>query len=139
MNQESLSSQAVDLQTAPGWQVEALARLDMEISAERYPDDPQVPLEDRLRSYRLPDTATHKSLHWAYFDDESAAASCALDWRVSADRQNFAFGDISVRPRWRRKGLGTALLSIMGVAARNLRRSTLFLESTDRVPAGAAF
>ncbi len=139
MDQESFSLQTIDLQTAPGWQVEALARHDMEISAERYPDDPPVPLEDRLRSYRLPDTATHKSFHWAYFDGEYAAASCALDWRVSADRQNFAFGEISVLPGWRRRGLATALLSLMAAAARNLRRDTLLLESTDRVQASGAF
>ncbi len=139
MNQVGFSPQLFDPQTAPAWQVEALARHDMEIRAERYPTDPPVPLEDCLRNIRLPDTATHKSLRWAYFDGGCAAASAVLDWTVSAGRQNFAFGDISVLPRWRRRGIGTALLGLIGAAARGIRRDTLFLESTDRVPAGAAF
>lgn len=128
----------VDLTTLPDDEMDRLLALFDELDQERVPEDPLPPWSVRAARLRnLPPIAVRKS--WvARGDAEVVGYGSVVRW-VTGENDHIAEADIRVRPTWRRRGVARALLARIAEAIAKVKDATLFLGTSDRVPAGEAF
>ena len=105
---------------------------------ERIPEDPPIPLEERLAGWRnIPKYVVVES--FAYFERDRAVAYCGLDFELEGENAHMCWSDIGVLPEFRRLGLGQKLLEhVLRIAKRENRRIMIF-GTSERIPAGAHF
>ncbi|NJK46779.1 MAG: GNAT family N-acetyltransferase [Pleurocapsa sp. SU_196_0] len=107
--------------------------------AELLPDDPPIPLSERLTSWRNP-SPREWSKTFAVYDNERVIGFAEADWE-STDQENpdKAWMNLTVTPSLRRQGLGSTLLRTLLEACRADGKQQLFLATNDRIPEGKAF
>lgn len=108
--------------------------------AEQLPEDPPTPLEEEiLRWQNIPSFVDVRA--WAVWNaDESAAtASSTVEFYTGDHNQHVAEFQIQVHPQFRRQGIARQLLAQTAETARELNRTLLITNTSDRVPAGEAF
>jgi GNAT superfamily N-acetyltransferase len=107
--------------------------------AEQWPDDPSIPLEERLTNWRNP-SPTVWSKHFWLRDGERVIGYADADWSTT-DLNNLdkAWIGVTVAPSHRRRGLGRALLRALLEASRADGKTSVFLNTNDRVPAAGEF
>lgn len=105
---------------------------------ERLPEDPPIPLEERIAGWRnIPKYVVVES--FAYFLEDRAVAYGGLDFELEGENAHMCWSDIGVLPEFRRHGLGQKLLEhVLRIAKRENRRIMIFGTSA-RLPSGAAF
>ena len=133
-----LEIRELPLQDIKGSQLDDAIALLQGYDQERVPEDPPLPVAtytQRLTTVR-PDG---RFLMWAARDTANALAGGAI-LQVS-DRENLAMGfaGVVVAPESRRRGVGRQLLHVVTERAAREGRTVLAAQTSDRVPAGAAF
>jgi mycothiol synthase len=107
--------------------------------AEILPDDPPIPLEERLVSWRNPSPK-----EWSKFfvlrEAERVLGVAEADWN-NDDEENpdKAWMSLTITPGRRRQGLGSALLRALLEASQADGKKSFFLATSDRIPAGQDF
>jgi mycothiol synthase len=105
---------------------------------ERTPEDPPIPLEERLADWKnIPTYVNVES--FAYFQEDRAVAYGDLGFELEGENTHLCGSDISVLPEFRRTGLGKKLLEHVLRVAKRENRTTLIFGTNERIPAGAAF
>lgn len=140
MSPSSVALEPLDLRNATAREYAALNELQNRLQAERLPEDPPIPLDERTTWWRNP-PAIQEQRNWVVWDAEGTAIVAeagASFLRTDQNRHVLDFG-IAVLPERRRQGLARRLLAaVAGFAAQEGRR-VLITGTSDRVPAGAAF
>jgi mycothiol synthase len=107
--------------------------------AELLPEDPPIPLEERLTNWRNPSPK-----EWSKFfvsrDGERIVGIAEADWN-NDDQENpdKAWMHVNVTPTRRRQGLGFMLLRALLEAAQADGKKSMFLATNERIPAGQDF
>jgi GNAT superfamily N-acetyltransferase len=135
-----LTIQSIDLRTIDGVQAEQLSRFWNAIRLEHIPEDPPIPLEERLHGWHnLP--AFEELQLWAVssaYQEEVLATCEATTWKTE-DNQHLMFFEIDVAPAQRRQGLGRQMLHLAVQSAQERGRRLMMSETSQNIPAGAAF
>ena len=108
--------------------------------AEFVPDDPPIPLEERVQGWRnIPSFVRVWS--WSAWDDESKAiiAAASVNFLDKEENRHLARFDIAVLPQFRRQGLARRLLGLLTEIPQREERPVLIAASHGSVPAGEAF
>ncbi|HWQ14155.1 MAG TPA: GNAT family N-acetyltransferase [Roseiflexaceae bacterium] len=140
MSTETLQVVPVDLRNATEREYAALSDFQNRLHAERTPEDPPPPLEERLSWWRqAPALLDQRS--WVVWNDNGTAIIAdagATFWRTEENQHVLDFG-IGVLPEHRRRGLARRLLAAVADHAEAQQRHLLLTGTSDRVPAGEAF
>jgi mycothiol synthase len=107
--------------------------------AEILPDDPPVPLEERLKRWRNP--GSHDvSREFAIVDGQTIIGVSGAGWRDD-DKENpdIAWGSVDIAPEFKRQGYGTALLRSLLEAVAPLERRKMFCSTNALRPEGEPF
>lgn len=122
-------------------QVRAVNALDAELWRESDPDE--VDFAPAVTETRLRETwHGFQHLRWIASPTDAPGAVVGMvkvDVPVSGENDHLVEVTLGVSPRWRRRGVGSALLADVVRDARWRGRTVLGFSTTDRVPAGAAF
>jgi GNAT superfamily N-acetyltransferase len=140
MNGASLAITPFDLRAASAQEYALLGAHFNRTRAEQLPDDPPIPLDERIRNWQhMPPFV--EVFAWTARDAGGAAivASGHIIISRTDDNQHLAEFGIDVAPEYRRQGLGHRVLAEIADTARREGRRLLITETTARVPAGAAF
>jgi GNAT superfamily N-acetyltransferase len=129
----------IDMRQAPEEVVEGMGRHLLAIKQERNPEYPLLPLEEMVKELRHPPEKTLKIGHWAIYDKECTAARAWAMLNLVETEIPSMLADISVLPSYRRRGLATRLLDPLKEFAGQHGKTTLIIESTDRLPGGKGF
>jgi mycothiol synthase len=107
--------------------------------AEILPDDPPVPLEERLRRWRNP-SPHDVSREFAIVDGQTIIGVSGAGWRDD-DKENpdIAWGGVDIAPEFERRGYGTALLKALLEAIAPLERRRMFCSTNAFRPQGEPF
>lgn len=132
--------QALDLRNATEREYAALNDFQNVLQAERFPDDPPTPLEERVSWWKHgPELIDHSSwVIWNNAGTEIIADAGATFWRTEENKHAIDCG-IGVRPTHRRAGLARQLLVPIADHAERVGRHLLIVWTYDRAPGGAAF
>jgi mycothiol synthase len=105
---------------------------------ERVPDDPAIPLEERLSDWRnIPERVSVSS--FVYSDADRIVAYGDTGFELEGENMHLCGSDISVLSEYRRQGLGTKLLEQVLRVAQGAGRTTVIFSTSERIAAGAAF
>ncbi len=134
------SPEPIDVRAAQDEEYAALGAFANRLRAERQPDDPPIPLQERVAGYRnTPDFVAQDT--WVVWSPDRAAlvAVASLGRLLTQENAHLAQMEIEVLPEWRRQGLGRRLLAEVVGAAEAYGKRLLVGATVDRVPAGEAF
>ncbi len=105
---------------------------------ERIPEDPPIPLEERLADWKnIPKHVNVES--FAYFQEDRAVAYGDLGFELEGTNMHLCWSEISVLFEFRRMGLGKKLLEHVLRVAKRENRTILIFGTSERIPSGAAF
>lgn len=112
-----------------------LHEIQQSVDQERFPADPIVPYEQRLRGWR---TGGHC---WAVFPHgyNLPVAHAWIDIPEANGKQHLVEFDFLVLPGYRRRGIGRALLDTAAHLAQTRQRSILLTQTNGHIPAGERF
>lgn len=120
----------------PEWA--ALNALNNRIRAERFPNDPPLPVAHTVSNLtNVPPFVEMKV--WAAWNGETMIGHGSAVVLRTEENQHLAQAEIQVLPEMRRRGLGTALLRPIADFARSKGRRLLVGTTYSNVPSGAAF
>ncbi len=105
---------------------------------ERIPEDPPIPLSERLADWQhIPKHVKVES--FGYFQENRLVAYGDLGLELEGTNMHLCWSEISVLPEFRRMGLGQKLLEQILRVAKRENRSKLIFGTSERIPSGAAF
>lgn len=144
MPNPTLQLRPLDVRGASPVEYAALTAHINALRQERLPDDPPIPLAESIAN--LQSTPPFVDLHawgiWQAQPEPEPAVMAARGYvailRMEGN-QHLAQFEITVLPAYRRQGLGRQLLQQVATVAQQEQRRMLLTNSTDRIPAGAAF
>lgn len=116
----------------------ALHTVETEVDLERRPDRAPQPLGSYIgfaRSF----PAYFTDWTWLVESAEREPAATAACWYREGDDPQVLECDVMVRRPWRRRGIGTHLVGLVGDVARAEERRIVVAGTHDTVPAGEAF
>ena len=106
--------------------------------AEKFPDDPPVPLEQTMAEYRnIPPFVTLQG--WAGWDGGEIVATAVVVFLHTDTNAHLAQFDINVEPEYRRRGIGRALLRRVVEIPRREGKRLMITTTHGRALAGGAF
>ena len=122
-----------DFRQARPEEYEAVGAFLDRLRAERDPDDPPIPLEERIRRWQhMPAHIGFQS--WVIWHRERPEVIAEAELIVHVADMN-----VAVLPEFRRQGLGRRLLAPVAAAAGREGRTLLVTTTHSTVPAGDAF
>jgi GNAT superfamily N-acetyltransferase len=128
----------IDVRRADRRTLVALHELQNTLQLERMPEDPPMPLDERLAGWsNTPDFFDVRC--WAVWDDGAIIANLWSEHPLTAENRHVLEVNILVHPNHRRRGLGRALLGEAARYAEKAERPLMLFWSSDRVPSGGAF
>jgi mycothiol synthase len=106
---------------------------------EILPDDPPIPLEERLKWWREP--SPHEVMReFAILDGGTIIGTAGAEWRDDdAENPDIGWVGLNIAPEFKRKGLGTVLLRAVLEAVEPLGRRKLFCSTNAAHPEGEPF
>jgi GNAT superfamily N-acetyltransferase len=111
-----------------------------QLRAERAPDDPPVSLSDTISYWHsLPGFITVHAWGVREESEEALIAWAAAFFGETGSNLHLGQFTLEVAPRYRRRRIGSRLLSLVAGAAHDSERRLLVTQSNSRVKAGAAF
>jgi mycothiol synthase len=133
-----LEFRTLDLRNLSDLEARALNDFFNLMRAEVVPEDPPIPLSERLADWNnIPKRIGLVS--FAYFDADQVAAYADIGFELEGTNMHLCWSGFEVRSNYRRFGLSTQLLDhVLRVAKREQRR-ILILDTNERIPAGACF
>ncbi|MCA9991756.1 MAG: GNAT family N-acetyltransferase [Ardenticatenaceae bacterium] len=129
-----------DLTAADEATYRAMYALSVRLQQERTPQDPPLSLAAMVADWQnVPSFA--RFFCWAVWDEAHERMLARADLAVfdMASNQHAGQFRIGVDPDYRRQGLGRALLAAVADATAATGRRLLITDTTEQVPAGAAF
>jgi mycothiol synthase len=131
--------QPIDFKTLTDEEALPLHNYFNALRAEELPEDPPIPFEERLTSWRNP-SDKEWSRNFVVMNGEEVIGSGGAGWD-SLDEQNphMAWAGVSVAAAHRRRGIGRVLAKAVLEASRDAGKTKFFLGTNARVPAGDAF
>ena len=105
---------------------------------ERVPEDPRLPVETYLQRLTTP-PPDGRFLMWTARDSARTLVGGAILQLPDRENLTMAFGGVVVASEFRRRGIGRRLLHTVAERASTEGRIVLAGQTSDRVPAGAAF
>lgn len=134
------ATRAIDIRRASDDDYRRLAALSQVIQRERNPDDPPVPAEEEIASWRaIPEFLVPSA--WVV-PDASGEAFAAFAMAISttkAENAHLIDMQIAVLPEERRRGIGWHLLGQVVATAEAAEKRLIMATTNDRIPAGSAF
>ncbi|HEV8338150.1 MAG TPA: GNAT family N-acetyltransferase [bacterium] len=118
----------------------AAAAFQNTIRAEVLPDDPPIPLEERVQGWRnMPPFV--RVWAWNVWHPSGATLIAAgnVNFLDKEENRHLARFDIAVLPEFRRRGLARRLLGLIAEIPRQQERRLLIASTHGAVPAGEAF
>lgn len=138
--QASINIKPYDVRESSQAEYASLNKHNNILRHESQPDDPPIPLEEMILNLKnLPPFVDVKM--WCAWDanqDEIIAQGNVALLRLE-ENKHLSQIDITVRPDYRRQGIGKQLLALVSEAARTDQRRLLLTSTFDRIPAGEAF
>jgi GNAT superfamily N-acetyltransferase len=110
------------------------------LRAEQLPDDPPIPLDEMVQGWQnMPSFQFIPT--WVIWsaDGSQIIARAHAAWLDVPENRHLVSCRIMVLPEYRRQGFARRLLPLIAGATRRENRRTLFANTDERVPAGAAF
>lgn len=133
-----LMLQKFDPQIANEEEWAALNALSNRSRAEAWPDDPARPMEDTVKS--LTNVPPFIKVHfWTVRRGAEMVARALVNYTQMESNQHLLQFDLYVVPELRRQGIGTELLKLVELTARQAERSSLLTQSDSAMPDGEAF
>jgi GNAT superfamily N-acetyltransferase len=120
-------------------EVAALSKCSNRMRAERWLDDPPIPLEQTAQGLKHFPDHIEMTLWTGWVEDVSRIGAYGLIQYSFEDNLHMAQFWINVLPEFRRQGLGSEFLSRIVEVAREQNRRLLITDTMDRIPAGEAF
>lgn len=110
------------------------------LRAEQLPDDPPIPLDEMVTGWRNTPAFQHIPT-WVIWraDDSQIVAQGHVTWLDVPENRHLVEFRIMVLPEYRQQGLARRLLALIVDTTRRENRRTMFANTNERVPAGAAF
>jgi mycothiol synthase len=140
MTAKTLEITSVDWRNATEQEYAAFNDFQNRLQSERLPEDPPIPLEERISWFRnAPPLQTMRN--WIVWNPESTAiiADAGAAFMRTEENQHAMNYGIGVLPEYRRQGLARRLLAAAADYAEEVGRHRLFMFTSDRMPAGEAF
>ena len=129
-----------DPRSASRREYDAAAAFVDRIQAEKAPDDPPVPIWERVQEWRNIPTFVEVSAWQAWCDGRGGGvAAGSIHFLRKDENRHLAEFDISVLPDLRRQGIGRRLLALVAGVAEREARSLMVAHTASTIPAGAAF
>ena len=134
---KDLAIRELQLDAGAGPELDDAVALIREYDHERVPEDPRLPVETYMKRLTTP-PPDGRFLMWTARDGAQAVGGAILQL---PDRENLtmAFAGVVVTPPARRRGIGRRLLHVVTERAAKEGRTVVAGQTSDRVPAGAAF
>jgi GNAT superfamily N-acetyltransferase len=133
-----LELRTLDLRKLDDSQANALNDFFNLMRAEVVPEDPPIPLSERLADWNnIPKRIGLVS--FAYFDADRVAAYADIGFELEGTNTHLCWSGFEVQPKFRRSGLSTQLLEHVLRRAKRENRRVLILDTNERIPAGAHF
>ncbi|MFZ6031578.1 MAG: GNAT family N-acetyltransferase [Chloroflexota bacterium] len=129
-----------DPQTTDMAALQSLSDLENTLRREILPDDPPIPLEERIQSLRnIPSFID--VWFWSAWDTQAGKIVAQADSVVmrTDENQHLLQFSIEVLPSYRRQGLARRLLTLVVETAQRENRRLLLTNTSGRIPAGEAF
>ena len=120
-------------------EVAAFNRCSNQMRAERWPDDPPIPVEQTAQGLKHFPDHLEMTLWTGWVEGASRIGAYGLIQYSLQDNLHMAQFGINVLPEFRRQSLGSELLSRIVQVAREQNRRLLITDTMDRIPAGEAF
>jgi len=120
-------------------EVAAFNRCSNQMRAERWPDDPPVPVEETAQELKHFPDHIERTFWTGWARDAFRIGAYGLIRYSFEDNLHMAEFSIDVLPEFRRQGLGTEFLSRIVQVAKEQYRRLLITDTTARIPAGEAF
>ncbi|MFD2935107.1 GNAT family N-acetyltransferase [Spirosoma flavum] len=124
----------VDTTTASQTILLAIARHDQLLHAERIPEDPPLNQEAQLTALRYGKSKSERR-YFLLWDQDQVVASATVEIPLEQNTQ-LAFVYLSVLPLYRRRHLGTCLMTQIATYAQQKERTKLLTNASSRLPAG---
>lgn len=129
-----------DPRSASRSEYEAATAFANRMQAEKAPEDPPVPIEERIQKWRNIPTFVEVHVWQAWRDDAGGVvAAGSIHFLRKDENRHLAEFDVSVLPEHRRRGIGRKLLALVAGVAEREGRTLLVAQTASTIPAGAAF
>ncbi len=140
MTYSDLEIRPMDVRTATDQECAAANVFNNRIRAERLPDDPPIPLQEMVQGWRnLPALRCVRTWSLWKTDHSEIVARAEMAWMDVPENRHLVDFGIMVLPEYRCRGWARRLLALVAAVTREQNRHTLFVQTIDRVPAGAEF
>ena len=137
MTLTALDIRPINLRTASQAEYAALGDFLNRMRAERLPDDPPMPLSERIADWQnMPPNIEVSS--WAVWTGSSIIAYADVGFERREENQHLAWFYVGTHPEHRRQGLAKTLLERVVEIPERENRRLLICDSNDRAPAGEA-
>jgi mycothiol synthase len=138
MTMTALDIRSIDLRRARDHEYAALTDFWNVLRFERVPDDPPVPLEERVSGWRTIPEREHIEA-WAIWDGDRIVAFADVGFDAQAEEnKHLVEVNLAVRPSHRRRGMARALLERVVEVPVGAGRRLMIGSTSDRAPAGEA-
>ena len=110
------------------------------LRAEQLPDDPPIPIDEMVQGWRNQPPFQYIPT-WVVWrvDGAQIVARAHVSWLDVPENRHLVEFKIMVLPEYRRQGWAKQLLPLIAETTRRENRHTMFVDTNERVPAGAAF
>lgn len=138
MTMTALNIRSIDLRRASDHEYAALSEFWNIMRTERVPEDPPVPLEERVAGWRAIPEREHSEA-WAVWEGEEIVAFAEVEFDAEAKENTHLVGaSLAVHPTRRRQGIARALLERMSEAVVRVGRRLIVSSTSERAPSGEA-
>jgi GNAT superfamily N-acetyltransferase len=127
-------AQYVDTLTAPEGTLRALHDFYVEADSWVLPDDPPMPLENRLAEWRSYGTANRRIPRWIVWDGDLIVAASAVRLNLTKDNPDNCYGLVAVHPDHRGQGLAREILRPLLDAAQEDKRTRIVFDVKNGSP-----
>lgn len=140
MTTAQLTIQNLNLRQASENELAVFSGFANKMRAERLPDDPPIPLEDRIMRFRSIPAFVDILLDFVWSADHSELVAVGQSQILNMDENKHLLQfSVDVLPAYRRQGIGKRLMACTAETALRTNRTLLMTDTSDRIPAGEIF
>lgn len=128
-----------DLRNASEHEYVAISIFANRLRAEQLPDDPPIPIDEMVLGWRNMPPFQYVPT-WVVWSGDSSqiVARAQVSWLDVPENRHLVNFRIMVLPEYRQQGWARRLLPLIAETTRRENRHTMFANTDERVPAGAA-